>query len=90
MRSVTSDMALYAVTSEVASKPPRGVEAITRHGRRIEGLLREARIRAHWIECRTSWIGSGVVDVIDAPDDETARAAADLIALAHASASDAA
>jgi len=81
---------VYAVTSELVPNPPRGDEAIARHGQRVVGLLESARISARWIECRTSWLGPGVVDVIEAPDDATARAAADVIALAHASIEEAA
>ena len=81
---------VYAVTSELVPNPPRGDEAIARHGKRVVGLLQSARVSARWIGCRTSRLGQGVVDVIEAPDDTTARAAADVIALAHASVEEAA
>ena len=53
-----------------------------RRGERIASLLRRAGVDARWVECKTSWLWADVLDVIEAADDRTARAAADLIALA--------
>lgn len=78
-------MALYLVRSDLVLNPPRGSEAAQRHGQRVRSLLRAAGLAAQWREVRTSWTSRGVVDVIDAPDEGTAQAAADLIALTHAS-----
>ena len=83
-------VSLYVVRSELAGKPPRGSEALRRHGERVGAMLKAAGVEAQWVECRTSWISAGVVDVIQAPDDRTAQAAADLIALTHASIEEAA
>lgn len=83
-------MALYVVRSELVQNPPHGMDATRRHGEHVDALLRAARIDARWVETRTSFLNSAVVDVIDARDDRTAQAAADVIALAHASVEEAA
>lgn len=56
-----------------------------RHGERIDALLRASDLSVRWIECKTSWLWPGVLDVIEASDERAAQAAADVIALANAS-----
>jgi hypothetical protein len=77
-------MGLYLVRSEIAPKPPRNSDAQRRHGERVNAVLRAAGLPAEWRECRTSWVWPGVLDLIEAPDERTAREAADLIVLANA------
>src|SRR2546425_11491204 len=78
-------MSLYLVRSELAARPPRSAEAVRRHGERVAAMLKAAGVEAQWVECRTSWVSAGPVDVIQAPDDRTAQAAAGPIRPTNAS-----
>ena len=71
----------YLVRSEIAARRLKDEEERRRRGERIEKALRGAGVNARWIESKTSWLSPEVVDLIEAPDDRAAQAAADLIAL---------
>ena len=75
----------YLVRCQVAGARVRDEEQRRRRGEKIEMLLREAGVEAHWIECKTSWLSADLLDVIEAVDTRAAQAAADVIALAQAS-----
>jgi hypothetical protein len=77
-------MTRYIVQSGVSIPGLHDDDERRRRGERIEQHLRAAGVKARWVECRTGWLWSGVLDVIEAVDDRAARAAADVIALAHA------
>ncbi|TMD62024.1 MAG: hypothetical protein E6I87_00895 [Chloroflexi bacterium] len=77
-------MTLYFVRSDIAPSRLRDRNDRRRHGEHIEALLRSAGVQARWVECKTSWLWSEALDVIEAPDARCAQAAADVIALAGA------
>lgn len=77
-------MSLYFVRSEIGPSRLRDHEGRRRHGEHVAALLRTAGVQARWVECKTSWLWSDALDVIEAPDARCAQAAADVIALAAA------
>ena len=78
-------MSRYLVRCESAAVQLRDKRERRLRGERIDALLRGAGIDARWVDCKTSWLWADALDVIEAADDRTARAAADVIALAETS-----